>query len=280
MKRFIVKVLVWSAVFLVILCVVDSIIYYTDFVRKNKNKTGHEVAIALYNSKTKSAAKYVILGDSVGLQLYSSWESSNDIVSLATNRGVSLAGQYFLLNNYVQTNQDSLPEYVYIIMTYQSLRQDLCSDLSYPYFLKFFYNKQYIPLYEDALWTQVRKTPFYWTARLPFFRTSSFAFHYEITPNGNYSLVSPITKVYLDKIEQLTEENGLNCSFVFAPIRESLRSAFSSSYTEAMPKGEISSQLLIDGFNTIKYLPDSLYRDDVHFNDSDVPADYLGIKPR
>ena len=275
MKRFLIRTLLWFIISILTICIVDTIYFYSGFI--NKNTIGHEVKVAIKNSKDTSYYRYVILGDSVGLQFYNSWTNYDNLISLASNRGISLAGQFFLLNNYIDCHRNSLPDEVILVITYQSLVNELTSDLSYPYFLKNFYRSEYLPLYNEPLWFQVKKTPFYWTSWLPVFRTSNFAFHYSVAPSGNHILISPITESYLREIEKITEDNHISFRLVIAPIRESGREAFLSTMHDGYLNGELDDTLLVRALNEVEFFPDSMYYDDVHFNDDDIPVDFLHL---
>ena len=275
MRRFLLRLLVWSLVSLLAVCAVDTVLYYSGYI--NKNKIGHEVQIAISKSKNPASYRFVVLGDSVGLQYYDTWTTYDNLVSLASNMGVSLAGQFFLLNNYVKTHGNALPEKVFLILTYQSLNNDLTTDLTYPYFLKNFYRREYRPFYNESLWCQVRKTPFYWTATWPIFRTSNIAFHYSISSNGDHVMVSKISETYLHAIEKIAEENQIDFALLIAPIRESAKEEFLALLQQGLDGGEIRDPILERALQEVVFLPDSLYRDDVHFNEDDIPYDYLDL---
>ena len=147
-----------------------------------------------------------MLGDSVGKQLYDNAKDYEDIYSLACNQAISMAGQYFLLHNYLEYNIDSLPEKVILLCTPFTLRNNL-DIYAYQYFLKPFYTSEYKSLFSEPLINRIKQIPYYWTTQLPLVKTSNFTVSYEL-PIRNYQIISPITECYLNKIidEQRQEQ--------------------------------------------------------------------------
>lgn len=111
MRKFCFRVLSFSFAAMVLLLACEAYYYYSGWYQEKVN--GTEVYYALRNSKKKhSRVKRLILGDSVAMQLYPCSKQYNDAVSLTCNAAITMAGFYFLMNNYLKTNSENPPEEV------------------------------------------------------------------------------------------------------------------------------------------------------------------------
>lgn len=272
MAHFIHKCLIWFFVLFVLLLGVEAVIYYSGFRFASYN--GLEIIHALKKSKGQSKKRLLILGDSVCNQLYPSSQEYADAVSLACNQAVSMAGHYSLMNNYIQSNEDSLPDAIVLIYSPSSLTNALDS-YAYHYMLKTFYTKEYKPLYDDVLWRQIRQIPFYWTASLPFIRISNYSFEYQIP--YSYDSVSDLSSDYLSKMLRLAQDKGISFTMLGAPAPVSKK----EDYTHIMSDpylfmGDIRT--LKDAYrNSLVFLPDNQFNDMIHFKTGYVPEDFFQL---
>lgn len=257
---------------ILLLFLLEAVIYITGFHFPSYN--GKEVFTAIRNSKEKSSKRVLILGDSVGNQLYPSDREYPDVISLACNQAISLAGQFFLMDNYFKTNEDSLPSRVVLILSPLSLQNDL-DRFAFHYFLKPFYKKEYKPLFDELLWERVKKIPHYRLSRLPFVRISNFSFAYDLEPEPGYEWISPVSRAYLGKMQLLASSRNMDFSLLCAPARQSRETEFVS----IMERGrqELDSTLLSSFLGSARYYPDSLFVDEIHFVKEEIPEDLFGL---
>ena len=274
MRRFLVRCFLW----LVLLFMLEGVMYLTGFRFATFN--GKEVFRSIDLSKKKSGKGLLILGDSVCQQLYPSQQEYPDAVSLACNQAVTMAGQFFLMRNYLEANADALPKQVVFICTPLCLQNDV-DRYAFQYFLKPFYTKEYRPYFNEMLMDRVRMIPHYRASRLPFIRVSNFAFAYEEEPEASYSLISSLSQSYLRQMDSLATSKGVSFSLVCAPVRESERDAVEIACEGAAERNELTPALLVPYRNGIVSYPDSLFRDERHFRKECIPDDpcHLFRKP-
>lgn len=272
MRRFLLRCLLW----ILVLFVLEGMMYLTGFRFSTFN--GKEVFHSIGLSKKKSGKSLLILGDSVGRQLYPSERTYPDAVSLSCNQAVTMAGQYFLMRNYFEANADALPDRVVFVCTPQCLQNDL-DQFTFQYFLKPFYTREYKPLFNGILQARLERIPHYRTARLPFVRVSNYAFAYELEPDAPYGLVSPLSRSYLQEMSSLAASKGVSFSLVCPPVRESLREWVDSLCVQAGENDEMEAGLLAGYRAGIVSCPDSLFHDRYHYLRGHVPEDPCNLIP-
>ena len=273
MKRFLRRCLIW----LLLLFGLEAVMCLTGFRFPTFN--GREVFHAISLSKKKTGKSLLIMGDSVCQQLYPSQWTYPDAVSLSCNQAVTMAGHYFLLRNYLKVNADALPKQVVFVCTPLCLQNDL-DEFSYQYFLKPFFTREYKPLFSERLMERVREIPRYRTARLPFIRVSNHAIAYELEPEDDFELVSPVSREYLREMYRLASSKGVSFSLVCTPLRESLVIWTQTAVDTAEKNGELDTELLDSYRESILAYPDSLFRDERHFLPGSIPADPLHLIER
>lgn len=261
MQRFLLKICHFGIWALVVLLLCEGIYFYSGQFENKVN--GKEVYWALRQSKTKQKKKKVIIGDSVGMQLFPCYGQYDSIASLACNQAVSMAGFYFLLHNYLETNAENPPSEVILLFNPFSLDNNL-DRFAFQYFLKPFHRPDYFPFYEDCLLERCHIIPFYWFANVPFVRSSSYSVSYTM-PKGTYTLASPIAQEYLNKITTLCSEKHIAFRIVPVPVRENRRTDLEDRYRRCAENNELPADILQALKAKTVYYPNDWYRDHVHF---------------
>jgi len=261
MKRFIRQTILFLLMMLLVLLGVESAYYYTDYYQKKVN--GSEVYNAIHQSQTKHYRKKLLMGDSAAQQLFPSNEDNDSVAYLTCNQAVSMAGMYLLLTDYLKTNSDSLPEEVVLLCTPGLLYNDL-DIYSYQYFLKPFPQREYGDRMSDMLLARIHEIKYWWSALLPFFRTSNYSPEY-VLPQRDYVWISPLTKEYLLKIDSVLQTNHLAFKMVSLPLNETCQSYLPARLEESMNEEELPDRLMMPYVESITYMPSSAYVDDVHF---------------
>lgn len=276
MRKFIVIICCFS-----VLCLMPMLIYDEYVFRQGEYKQtvfGSEVYDAIRHSLTKyPQVKRLIMGDSVTKQLYGTGLCNDSVLSLACNQAISMAGQYFLLKDYLTTNRETLPSDIYIILYAYSIRNNL-DQFAYQYFLKPFNNEHYKPMMNTCLLHRIHKIPYYWTATRPFCRANNYSFKYTM-PEDSYHWISPISAIYLDSIQELTSKNGIKLHLLSNPMEDAKRDIFDLMYNLSKENLEIDKQLSLwdEYYASVTFLADSLYEDHVHFYQHKIPKDYFAI---
>ncbi len=215
MKRFLLRLLLWILILFPFFGGIEQ------FLNRNKGQMdyfiGKEVLTALKKSKQAAGKKTLVLGDSVCNQLYPSNKDYENLVSLACNRAISLAGHYFLCKNYLEANLDTPPAQIVLILAPYSAQSEL-DKYAYHYMLKNFLTKEYKPDFDEELWQQVRRIPIFWSAAWPLFRVSNFAPNYNPGKKDSFALFSPLSQLYLSRLIRMAEEKHIAVSLMFAPV--------------------------------------------------------------
>lgn len=239
-----------------------------------------EVYYAINNSmQTHAKCKYLLLGDSVGMQLYPCTGSYSNMVSLTCNQAVMLAGHFFMLHNYFEQNSDSLPDEVILIYSPRSFSNNT-DKYSFHYFLKPFYTKRYKTIYTKSLWDAIKSIPFYWLSQFPFVKASGWSVDYQPSPNKPYDMLSPISSDYLKLIMSLLKDNNVDFRIIAPPLSEINKISFEQCWQGGLNNGEFAGleDEMIDYHNTFHYWPDSLFKDHTHLLSEYIPKDYLALE--
>lgn len=117
-------------------------IFIIEFVGHNvlvKRIFSHEVDHVLYNlENSKYNAKYLLIGDSVGLQLFNQFRKDPQFAVFATNQAIEITGQYFLVKRYLENNDVSPSAVLYASGPYydQNLEQNYTENFVFRPFNK------------------------------------------------------------------------------------------------------------------------------------------------
>lgn len=260
MKKFILS----SIIFLLLLLPIISIksifsIWTSEYKRV---VAGSEIYYSISKSKQKKEAKKILLGDSVGFQLFPNTINNDTINSLTCNQAIGVIGHFFLLNNYLKEGNQI--DTVFLIYTPFSFRNNLNQVYTYHYFLKPFYTNEYKPLFTELVEKEIDKIPFSGFCRYPTILTSNWAPDFISNDKINYSFLSPISIEYLNKIKELSIK--YNFKLIILPTPTSINK---KKDVEKIDVNEISKCNLKhefeNYFNNIIYLNDSLFvKDGIH----------------
>lgn len=274
MKRFIKRVLLYSISVLFIAVIVD--VCKTAMGIYDKTVSGSEIYCAINKSQIKKKVKKLLLGDSVGCQLYPCQKDYDTIASLACNQAITMAGQYFLLKSFIENN-DELPNEVVLLITPFSLKNDV-DKYAYHYFLKPFPYHQYSNLYTNHLKERIQTIPFFWSANLPLIHTSSYSPKWAVPLTASNQSISQLSYEYLIKMDSITKCNGIKFRMISTPVRDDRRDDM-DSFWDHLPTdyADKLDDLLQPYKESVIFMPSDYYGDEVHFLGDKIPDDYLGI---
>jgi len=258
MKHFLIKTLIFALV-------AGGYFQYKSYrlTRHDRYKSrvlGSEVYFSIDKSRKKHKARKVLLGDSVGKQLFDNTEENDTVNSLACNQAISLAGQYILLNNYIKAG--NVVDTVYIFYLPFTFSNNLDQIFTYNYFIKPFYRDEYKPLLFPAARKAIDKVPFTGISQFAAVLTSDWSPEYKVEEDRK-TFLSPISIEYLHKIVDLSKRKHFKIKLVSGPI-----SYNKEALVEAFDKKEISrngfDDLFEGYFESIIYLDESNFLDGTH----------------
>ena len=243
------------------------IIFETGLYKLNRFP-GQEIYNAIDKSHSYNNKKILLLGDSVANQIFNNSFEYDYINSLATNQAIGIAGNYFLLYNYLKKGNkiDSLV----LFFIPESFGNNLNQKYTYHYFLKPFNNSNYSLLFTENLKIQINKINYNSFSQIPHIKISSWSPKLQSIEAHNHTFLSPLSIEYLNRIKLLSLEYDFNIIIKSPPLSETKRSLVLS-----IDKTEILSTNLSNEFNeyfkNIYYLNSKEFIDDVHLKN---PKEY------
>ena len=271
-NKFVLRTLLFSVTTLIALL-------FDQFFTKTYQDTviGREIYLSIHKSKVRKKVKVLIIGDSVAKQLYDNETYNGDVYSLASNQAISLVGQYILLKNFIDNNQNNLPVEIVLIYVPQSFRNNLDQIYSYNYFLKPFYKSEYESMITDTCRNQINKIPLYYLSQLPLVVNTNWSPTY-VKHGDPYPFISPLSSNYLLKIKELCLKNHLPIKLLCPPIKASMFArAVAFSKNDILLKKTGLGNEFASYIKGMVVMPDSLYQDDAHFQRQYIPSDYYHL---
>jgi len=278
-KKFIYRFLLFCIIAFPVLTYNSLYAYYTRSYEFTVN--GTEVYVSINKSNMRKKVKALIIGDSVGKQLYDNDTYNGDIFSLASNRAMSIAGYYILLKNFINHNQGQLPQSVYLLLTPSSFLNNLDQIFTFHYFLKPFYKSQNQAYFTPVCIQQIKKVPLYFTSQLPFVVNTNWSPEYHADKDTSYHIISPISHDYLIKISQLCDSNHIQLNILGTPVKMVYKkqTLAYAHYANEFKSCGLQNQLT-SYFNHIQFMPDSVFFDDIHFKKEHIPKDYFKLESK
>ena len=105
--------------------------------------------------------------------------------------------------------------------------------------------------------------PYPFLSQEPYILTSNWAPVNKFDLDRDYNFLSPISREYLENIKVLCLDHGISFHILPPPTKESNREKVSSLNKKEISGTSIQVELN-DYLNSIYYLPDSLFLDNVH----------------
>ncbi len=276
MKKFILRFIIMAIVIFGLLNLYSAIRIYLTYKdpwgKYALSLNGSEVFKSIYKSRQKKNVKKLIIGDSVSEQIYSANDYNDSIYSLSCNQAITMAGQYCLLKTFLEINKEHLPKEVIVYYNPFSLQANL-DRFAFHYFLKTFYytNEYQESLDEECVKHRVKQIPQYRLAALPLTKSINWSPKYQLPNENKGSWCSPITLLYLHKIENICKEYNIPLRFTASFIKENRLNELTDLYKE--------NDVLIKKFvNTIVCRPTNEFIDDIHFKHEYIPQDPLKLK--
>ena len=251
---------------MVILAIVLPVELYKMFHEQDDSKIpGYEalIAVRISHTHTNKAVKRLILGDSTARLFYPVWQDYDSMVSLACNQAVTMAGQYFLLKNYLETNADNLPGQIVLIYTPFSLSNDV-DKYAYQYFLKPFPPSEYETLYTTHLKERIESIPFYRTANWPFIQTSGYTPRFAVPDEEIATPLSELTYEYLIRIDSLAKEYNIPWEMCSTPVRDDCAQEVEQIISILKQKTGVLAPVMQNYIQSVRYYPAEYFQDATH----------------
>ena len=168
-----------------------------------RTQVGHVVWETLAIADRPHPAPVILVGDSVGDQLYGQrGRNRPDIEVLCSTAAISLAGHYFTLGD-VARHGGLRGKTVVLLFHPNSFAFDLRDVFVYQYFLKPFYRKRYFPDFAATVFDRINPVPWKAALLLPSIRFGNWVPDWRPTPVApapGFRYFSPMSREYLPKL--------------------------------------------------------------------------------
>ena len=269
MKKFLINCLLFLVIFAIGLYSRSFYLLITEEYKKNVN--GADTYNAIAKSKQKKKARKVLLGDSVGRQLFENTKYNDTINSFACNQAIGLAGHYLLLNNFLSAGNEV--DTVYMIFRPSSFRNNLDEKYTFHYFLKPFYKDEYKSLFTRTVYDQIRKIPFHFLSQDPAVLTSNWSPDFASKDQKGYTFLSPISAEYMTRIKELSISYNFELILLPSPVSDADRNDIASiDRNEIIDRG--LGKEFENYFDQIIFLNDTSFMDGVHLIHPEIYTQY------
>ena len=259
MKKFIINSIYFLLVLVLVVQIRPLYLLYKD--KYQQTVAGNEIYYSIFKSKQKKKVKKILLGDSVGNQLFSNKKNNDTVNSLACNQSIGMVGQFLLLNNYINAGNEV--DTVYMLYSPFSFRNNLDQVYTYHYFLKPFYREEYIPLFTETINKQIHKIPYYSFCRNPIILTSNWAPDFISKDSIDFTFLSPVSVEYLQKIKELSIKQHFKLIIIPPPTSLSKKQVIEKMNRDEITKANLAEEFK-NYFNSFIYLPDNNFTDGTH----------------
>lgn len=226
---------------------------------------GSEIYHSIFKSKQKNGAKIIVLGDSVGNQLFPNTKYNDSINSLTCNQAIGMVGHYILLKNYLDS--DNRPDTVFLISIPGSFKNNLHQIYTFHYFLKPFYNEDYTHLFSKTVEEQVSKIPYNQFCNVPYIWATNWAPDFSPSDVENYHFLSPISLEYLTRIKNLSTKYKFNLTLLPPPLALHKKELVHGIYCDEIVKNNLENDFKFY-FEDVIYLDSNFFNDGIHLRNS------------
>lgn len=275
MKRFLIDLLGFAFISIVAIFSFGEVV--GTFIQKTGNNVLNNadfvVNEAIRRSKHRIKTKHLILGESVGNQLYGNCTDSI-VYSLTASVGIMDIGNFMLLSKFLDINKDQLPEDVIMLHgpAIWNWKGGLANELFYSSFIKNFCNDDFLDYMTDGYNSFLDKFPMVTLARFKAYQYSPYLPDMTNVPND--VPIDSIQYKYTKKTQLLCEKMGVKFRIVSGPMRESRKLEVDS----IKKSNSVFSDIMYEGyFESIKYFADDCFADLNHLKSSFIPNDYLNL---
>jgi hypothetical protein len=272
MKRFLLRVLVFGVTCFVLLNAVAVLAKIV--ARKRVEDPGSEVYDAMRRShKTWPEAKEIVVGDSVAHQLLTG-RAPPQMLNLAANQAVTVAGQYFLARTALEHN----PQVTRVTLAYQPacFVNNFDEKFEFNYFVKPFYPRaEYRREMSPLLVSMIDRQPVARFVVFPVLANTSLLGYIDYSqgaPKPPCKYVSPLSAEYLHRLAHLCADHHAELRIVSTPISRD------RPYDQAAFFREVAAnhlEPLFTGYaETVRTVDPALLVDQVHFKDEAIAPNW------
>ena len=224
---------------------------------------------ALDRSSVRSSNHILILGDSVGWQIFNPSHEARDAMHLTTNLGVNMAGHYILAARVIESGTP-LRE-IYLCCIPPAFENNLDQHFTFNAFVKPFYRRENRHFFSPLLYQRLSRQP-YWLTALPVVRNTWLADGIDYGSDANRPTppeISPLSLEYLQKLRDLARSRHIGFHLIAPPINVKYKDDYSRMRRQVHDAG-------LDAafgryFEDLEIIDAAYFRDEYHLREEFVP---------
>lgn len=234
----------------------------------------NEVITYIKKAQTPDESTKLIVGDSVCNSLFGELQDLNpDYKILCCNKGITMAGQYILTKEYIETH-DNVTD-VYLIVISNSLVTGFDTDFGYQYAVVPFVrtntlshlDEETIKEMEDLYFAPfLKEEVINYVEKSPLIKKLYLNVEKELKPTVLTLSFPEVTTKYIRKMYALCEENGITMHFMSPPLAYSEERVEIEAVLEEEYKKSDLYEMFPDFYEDYIYYPAELFPDGIHPN--------------
>lgn len=236
------------------------------------NNADYKVTEAILRSRKHKKVKKLVLGDSVCSSLYGECQDSS-VYCMAATVAITPVGHYLLCANFFEKNKEQLPEEVILILNPLCWTSTMTGGLFYSTFTKNFFNHEFKNFLDEEEINYLNGETCGSLCNYRWYQLTPYVPELRNVQDGGVG-IAPIQYKYTMMIKKMCKRKGIAFRLLSGPMRQSYE-----EYVECVKmSNELFNQPLFEGyFESIKYLPDNNFGDQLHLKQKFVPDDYFRL---
>lgn len=239
---------------------------------KDKLNASHEVEVYIDKAVLKDGSTKLIIGDSVCNSLFGELADLNpDYSILCCNKGITMAGQYILAKDYLDTHENVTD--LYLIMISNSLITGFDTDFGYQYAIMPFVKTDRLSYLDEETITQAKDlylAPFVTKEMVYFVEESALMKKLYLNLLKQYkptklTLSYPdVTTRYVKKIYDLCQEKHVSMHFITSPLADTEQRREVEETLQKEYQNSILYEMFPDYYAGYLYYPADWFGDGIH----------------
>lgn len=228
----------------------------------------------------------LVIGDSVCHQMFARYYELNDVYCISgTNQAITLAGQYILAKEFIESHEGVTDIYLVVIM--ESLATDYGIQLGYQYAVMPFVATDTIQNLDSDTRDEIADIYGRFFCQKPVVKLidgsplntklylNLLAKKEKMFPKEESSVISEVAWKYLENMYLLCEENGITFHLLPGPHADIERRHETEKEIRKKLEEKENKLGLEEYLDKIVYYPEEMFRDGVHFDEKKVSDSYL-----
>lgn len=239
---------------------------------QDKLNASHEVETYIEKAIANKESTKLIIGDSVCNSLFGDLADLNpDYSILCCNKGITMAGQYILAKDYLDTHENVTD--VYLIVISNSMITGFDTDFGYQYAVMPFVKTDKIKYLDDETIEEMKNlylSPFvskkmvYFVEESPLMKKLYLNILKQFKPTKLTLSYPDVTTRYILKIQKLCEERDVTMHFISPPLADTPQRREVESTLQAEYEASALYEYFPNYYEGYLYYPAEWFADGIH----------------